>query len=233
MTMQRVVDWALSRGFARGGDGALRAPWREGVAVRIEPLARTVRVSLEGADGSAARIGTFNPRRAFVNEQGMLEGIGLSASFASRCRSPDELPSWWPEAYAASWRKILKGGPVVTLKSQPAPPPRDGGRPMTRPDVRPGTRVRLLENEDRYPHGICQAGSTGVISEVADGNVFIKMDARYAWLDEWGNELEMTYEDDKTSAVDVTMRNCEAIGPDVPAFPRSPVLDDEDDGPSP
>lgn len=98
MTMDQVADWALSRGFAWESERVLAAPYKE-ATVRIELLARNLRVSIAAPDGRTLKIASPHPSRLHVNQHGVLEGAGLSASFAQRLRSRADAPPWFTESY--------------------------------------------------------------------------------------------------------------------------------------
>jgi hypothetical protein len=51
-----------------------------------------------------------------------------------------------------------------------------------------GKRVRLLNDVERFPHGIVEAGAEGTIVSF-DRIVAVKLDEHHEWLDEWDNEL--------------------------------------------
>jgi hypothetical protein len=99
MTMDEIRTWALEHGFTADGPSRLVAPWR-GIEVEMTFLRRHVRVSMSKA-GLTQAIGTFHPVHARLDEHGMVEGIGLSASFLERMRPGDEKPVWLPDAW---WR---------------------------------------------------------------------------------------------------------------------------------
>ena len=50
-----------------------------------------------------------------------------------------------------------------------------------------GTKVRLTQEVDRYPHFIAPEGATGEIIEVILGNVVVQMDDYLKGADEWDN----------------------------------------------
>ncbi len=53
-----------------------------------------------------------------------------------------------------------------------------------------GTRVRLIHDEDRYPHFIAPKGATGVVVETADNiDHAVRLDENLPGAEEWGNEV--------------------------------------------
>lgn len=89
-----------------------------------------------------------------------------------------------------------------------------------------GTRVRLLNDEDRYPHGICPKGSTGIIEsvEVARGLIYVRMEQHFDWLqdEDWDNVLQFLEE---RAVAREFCEVVEEIAADVPVFPAEPVRD--------
>lgn len=118
LTLKDVVDWAVARGFAEDGRGGYAIPFKKGV-VRIEPLTRNFRVSVEIGDQRQV-LATPHPSRLHIDEFGMLAGAALSSSFAQRARREEDLPPWFTEEYKAAVRQRSDW-------ERAAPPP--GARP--------------------------------------------------------------------------------------------------------
>jgi hypothetical protein len=117
MTLDEIKDWALEHGFSDDGNGRLSQPYGDTV-ISIEVLRRNVRV-FQSRGEQEVKLISGHPGHAFVNEHGVLEGIGLSASFLARCdRGPGSVPPpWMGQDYldAVGW-----GG-------EPAAPPAPAG----------------------------------------------------------------------------------------------------------
>jgi hypothetical protein len=54
-----------------------------------------------------------------------------------------------------------------------------------------GTRVRLVDDVDIYPHGIIPAGSMGIVTDLNpdDDEGSVLMDEKFDFLNEWDNHL--------------------------------------------
>ena len=62
---------------------------------------------------------------------------------------------------------------------------------------KPGTRVRLLHDEDRYPHFIAPRGATGVVVDTGAPEVFaVRLDHHLHGAEEWDNEVHWYDVDD-------------------------------------
>ena len=62
-----------------------------------------------------------------------------------------------------------------------------------RPDLPVGTRVRLTEDIERYPHGVAREGALGTVTTTADtkgGLEGVTLDNPPDWLSEWDGELQ-------------------------------------------
>jgi len=74
---------------------------------------------------------------------------------------------------------------------------RVGGGPWTvaeapvvdEPTFAEGTRVRLTNPVDRYPHFCAEAGATGTVTDVSTDSVSVKMDVHLPGAEEWDNEI--------------------------------------------
>ena len=55
--------------------------------------------------------------------------------------------------------------------------------------IKPGLRVRLARDVDRYPHFIARAGATGTVTEIGDV-VRVHMDEPIEGCEEWDNDIE-------------------------------------------
>ena len=63
---------------------------------------------------------------------------------------------------------------------------------------RVGSRYRLRQAVDRYPHFLAAAGATGVVSQAAAELVALRMDDPLKGSEEWDNEIHWTPEDGLT-----------------------------------
>jgi len=62
---------------------------------------------------------------------------------------------------------------------------------------KPGTRVALKHDVDRYPHFIAAAGSVGTVVSTGDDRVFaVRLDEPLAGAEDWDNEVQWTDADD-------------------------------------
>jgi hypothetical protein len=52
-----------------------------------------------------------------------------------------------------------------------------------------GNRVRLVDDQERYPHFIVPAGAYGTVVDTTDGVVSVRMDDRIEGAESWENEL--------------------------------------------
>jgi hypothetical protein len=117
MTLGEIRDWALAHGFEEDRGSVLSARV-DGGRVEVEILSRNVRVS-SVIDGERRTIVSADPKRAFVNEHDVVEGLGLSTSFAmgryGSCPGRTA-PPWMSQDYldAIGW----EGAPAV---ASPAP----------------------------------------------------------------------------------------------------------------
>ena len=113
MTREEIKDWAVGNGFGPDTPGRLACPFR-GIKVTLEFLARGIRVSLVSEEHGTHRVGTFNAGPGIrLNEFGMIEGLGLSASFATTyVRGTGERPAWMPQAYLDA----------IGIEAEPSPP---------------------------------------------------------------------------------------------------------------
>lgn len=99
MTIDDVKRWAADHGFRNAGASAMAAPYGD-LTVRMTFLRHRVRVEvLRG--GACAPLGTYSPSgTCHISEHGMLEGMGLSASFISRfVGETGEKPVWMSDDY--------------------------------------------------------------------------------------------------------------------------------------
>jgi hypothetical protein len=62
-----------------------------------------------------------------------------------------------------------------------------------------GTRVRLVEEVDIFPHGILPAGATGTVIARRGAEGDIRFDTHFDFLDEWDNVLFIYPEEDYTN----------------------------------
>ena len=131
MTKEEVGTWALERGFvqrqAPEGCAMYLAPYKDGF-VCLELLARNVRMTMLERTPSGTpvvrRHATTHPKNLFVNEDGMLEGIGLSTSLVMSFRTDADIPAWYPPAYAAKARDtIAMRADLATAVETPTPSP--------------------------------------------------------------------------------------------------------------
>ena len=106
MTHDEIREWALEHGFERTQHGTLEQAYASTV-VSIAMEGSRVRVTQRMGDAERKIVST-DARNAFVNEHGVLEGLGLSASFLAGCdRGPGSVPpGWMPQSYldALGWR---------------------------------------------------------------------------------------------------------------------------------
>lgn len=66
-----------------------------------------------------------------------------------------------------------------------------------------GTRVRLTQDVDRYPHFIAPAGAIGtVVFSDDDGYLSIHMDETIPGAEEWGNEVQFLADDGGDDEID-------------------------------
>jgi hypothetical protein len=72
--------------------------------------------------------------------------------------------------------------------------PHTSYRVATRPPV--GTRVRLTQYADRFPHFIADKGAVGTVTVDDEYLYAVKMDDRLDGCEEWGNEVTWLPEDD-------------------------------------
>jgi len=105
MTKEEVKAWALDNGFTERPDGRL-ATDHDGTVVAIEFTGRNVRV-LQTLGDKHRTIISAHPGHAHVNEFGVLEGLGLSASFLTSSHGKTDAvpPPWMPQGYldAIGW----------------------------------------------------------------------------------------------------------------------------------
>lgn len=52
-----------------------------------------------------------------------------------------------------------------------------------------GPRVVLVNDVERYPHGIAPRGLTGRVVYTSELEIRVRLDAHLPWLDEWSNAL--------------------------------------------
>lgn len=85
---------------------------------------------------------------------------------------------------------------------------------MDRPEV--GRRVRLKHRVDRFPEFSVPAGATGMIDEVTDALVSVKLDAPIEGASDWNNCLHFydatTYGDPNPDGWDRFAEQIEYIG---------------------
>jgi hypothetical protein len=58
-----------------------------------------------------------------------------------------------------------------------------------------GDRVELTEDFERFPHFIAKKGLAGVITEVGDLFVNIRLEEKVEGMEHWDNELHICHED--------------------------------------
>ncbi len=97
------------------------------------------------------------------------------------------------DARANGWRPLSKSEAWALIAEQT-----DGGSLETGSAdlLLKGQRVKLLDNEERYPHAFVLRGEEGTVTEVAETHVYITLDTTYDGLTEWDNELHF-YEEDR------------------------------------
>jgi hypothetical protein len=59
-----------------------------------------------------------------------------------------------------------------------------------------GTRVRLIHDEDRYPHFIAPKGATGTVVDPHGMNLAVRMDETVPGAEDWDNEVHWFDMDD-------------------------------------
>lgn len=107
LTMGQVAEWAIGRGFSRR-DGDMLAISFGGAEVILTPMTRNLRVTLRRGEQETL-LASVPPARLFIDEDGVLQGAGLSNSFLMRfCRSADDVPPWYPEPAAVKVRALLE-----------------------------------------------------------------------------------------------------------------------------
>jgi hypothetical protein len=55
----------------------------------------------------------------------------------------------------------------------------------------PGTRVKLIQNVENYPHILAEPGLCGVLARVEDAGAMVKLDRHFPNLREWDNHLQI------------------------------------------
>lgn len=106
LTVEEVAGWALERGFVAAGERVWSCPYKDG-EVRIAALARNLRITFVRGRNEM-RLATVPPSRLRIDEDGLLQGAGLSASFLQRCRCAADVPPWYPEEAAARARILIE-----------------------------------------------------------------------------------------------------------------------------
>jgi hypothetical protein len=105
-TTAEVFEWALANGFHRVSDQRVECIYFPGVVVAIAvPGKRNLIVTLEIDNFRPEVIGRFRPTRGqwfYINDWGVLEGIGLSQAFvlSMHYRKWHAVPPWFTREYA-------------------------------------------------------------------------------------------------------------------------------------
>lgn len=75
-----------------------------------------------------------------------------------------------------------------------------------------GTRVRLRQDVERYPHFVAESGLTGTIVTAAEERVAVQLDEHLDGAEEWDNRVEW-YADwyDEVSLAEAVERDLEPI----------------------
>ena len=124
MTNDEIKDWALKSGFAAEAPSVLLAPYGD-ARVRLTFMRTNIRIEIEKEfDGGTRshRIGTYRPKDATLDSDGMLNGIGLGGSFLmSFGRDASERPVWMPEN---TWNKWVSANQQPDVLAVPGVGPR-------------------------------------------------------------------------------------------------------------
>lgn len=123
MTKDEIFAWAESRGFSLNEAGnEMSIPYREAQIV-LRAIKRSLKVILRYEDGEL-RLATVTPSSPaiHINEDGMLEGIGLSTSFVQRfcpdLEKPGRMPPWFTEGYANKMLEAQRYSTVDLTRSR-------------------------------------------------------------------------------------------------------------------
>lgn len=116
MTNDEIKEWALKSGFSAEAPSVLAAPFRD-AKVSLTFLRRSIRVEVEKEISGVLRgfrIGTYHLGSVSIDEHGILNGMGLGASFLTAFAGGDgRRPVWVPEAAWDAW----------TAPAEPPAPP--------------------------------------------------------------------------------------------------------------
>lgn len=97
MTKDQVAEWALTHGFTWAEDNVLVTPYKD-TEIHIILRTREIKVTIT-KDGQEHRLGGGHPSHMFIDDDGVLQGAGLSNSFLARfCRAIEDVPPWYPDA---------------------------------------------------------------------------------------------------------------------------------------
>lgn len=114
MTQDDIRNWALRHGFVPV-QNHLECPYMEFV-VRIEFLTRNVRVSIAHPTRGSTVLASAAPggSGAFIDEDDLLQGFGLSGSFFQRFvgRPEFECPPWFSKPFRDFWDEMRRASPA-------------------------------------------------------------------------------------------------------------------------
>lgn len=104
MTREEIEIWAVGHGFVRDG-GQLRAPfWDAQVIMSFSERKVVCFLVVPSQDPRRLGGGYLNSPLIRINDQDLLEGIGIGASFMMGMPSSSPIPVWFSPAAANAWR---------------------------------------------------------------------------------------------------------------------------------
>ena len=102
--------------------------------------------------------------------------------------------------HAATCEQLVEAGCLFRLPTGIKPPPyrvtREGREALKANEtpIKKGQRVVLVQDCERYPHGVAPKGAHGVIEDVQDDLFWVKLDETVPGFEEWENSLEIEFD---------------------------------------